>query len=114
MEKTKGKRNPGKAKARSNRIQTNKIIDRITFNPQKHKNKVIKKLRQKVRKDSVSPQPPKTPSVSLKFGSLNINGLDLEASWAVDQLLTTKGFDVSITFSFCLENITNLVTKFRY
>ena len=98
MENTKGKRNLEKAKARSNRIQTNKIIDRITFNPQKHKNKVRKKLRQKLGKGSIAPQLPIAPSASLKFGSLNINGLDLEASWAVDQLLDTKGFDVRITF----------------
>ena len=100
MENSNRKRSVQLAKARSNRVQTNKIIDRITFNPQKHGNKVKKKLRQKLGKGSTAPQLPITPAASLKFGSLNINGLDLEASWAVDQLLTTKGFDVSITFFF--------------
>ena len=43
----------------------------------------------------------KTPvdSQTLKFGSFNVNGLDLEAGWAVEQLLTKRGFDVSIIHS---------------
>ena len=32
---------------------------------------------------------------TLKFGSFNVNGLDIEARWAVEQLLDTRGFDVS-------------------
>ena len=39
------------------------------------------------------------PSVtSMKFASFNINGLDLEANWAVEQLLQTRGYDVSPKF----------------
>ena len=43
------------------------------------------------------PDPEPSPVSSLKFGSININGLDLEASWAVDQLLKNRGYDVRIT-----------------
>ena len=35
---------------------------------------------------------------TLKFGSFNVNGLDIEARWAVEQLLETRGFDVSNVF----------------
>ena len=71
-------------------------MDRITFNPQKPKEKVRKKLRQELQRKEVSHQLPKAPPATLTFGSLNINGLDLEASWAVEQLLVTKGLDVSV------------------
>ena len=39
----------------------------------------------------------KTPvdSQTLKFGSFNVNGLDLEAEWAINQILITRNFDVS-------------------
>ena len=33
---------------------------------------------------------------TLKFGSFNINGLDTEAGYIVDQLIETRGFDVSV------------------
>lgn len=78
------------------RVETRKIVDRITYNPKKHKNKVIKELRKNLQQKVLKTPVPQAPSASLKFGSLNINGLDIEAGWAVGQLLTTKGFDVSI------------------
>ena len=37
----------------------------------------------------------KTPPAMIKFGSFNVNGLDVESSWAVQQLLREKGFNVS-------------------
>ena len=85
-----------KKKAIQARVETRKIVDRITYNPIKHKNKFTRGLRKKLQqKEMQTPAPPK-PSASLNFGSLNINGLDIEAAWAVEQLLTNKGFDVSI------------------
>ena len=41
--------------------------------------------------------PPKSPITrqAMKFGSFNVNGLNLEAGWAVQQILKTRGFDVS-------------------
>ena len=78
------------------KIRTNKIQDRLTYCPQKHKQKYVKSLRLKLA--SSTPQKPKLdppPKTSLKVGSININGLDLEATWAVEQLLDKHGFDVS-------------------
>ena len=93
MEKT-GTRNTRRDKSRKQ--STNKILDRITFNPQKHKHKVKKKLRQELQDKTITPTLTRAPPTTIKFGSLNINGLDLEASWAVEQLLTNKGLDVSV------------------
>ena len=76
--------------------RTGKIIDRLVYCPEKQKQKYTKKLRKKLesRADKVVKAVP-APSTSIKFGSININGLDLEASWAVDQLLSTRGYDVA-------------------
>ena len=41
---------------------------------------------------------------TLKFGSFNVNGLDIEARWAVEQLLDTRGFDVSRDYHIILLN----------
>ena len=78
---------------------TRKIVDRITYNPKKHKNKKTRELRQKLQKKSLQSNDPKESSTTLKFGSLNINGLGLEAGWTVEQLLATKGFDVRFFIS---------------
>ena len=74
--------------------QTNKIIDRLTFSPEKHKQKTIRKLRQQLQEKNLPSIRPSTPPTSLKFGSFNINGMDLETAWAVEELLKTRGFDV--------------------
>ena len=92
---TKSGRISQKVRTRIKKLSTNKILDRITFNPQLHKHKVKKKLRQDLQKKEITPQLPQDPPSTITFGSLNINGLDLEASWAVEQLLVTKGLDVS-------------------
>ena len=78
--------------------RTAKNLDRITYSPEKHKQRFVKKLRRKLatRVDPDEKTIPASPT-SIKFGSININGLDLEASWAVDQLLTTRGYDVGLT-----------------
>ena len=49
------------------------------------------------------------PSVStIKFGSFNINGLDFESSWAVEELLKSRGFDVCL---FLLLNSSHSLNK---
>ena len=82
-------------KNRAKKPQTNKIIDRITFNPETHKQKVTRNLRQKLQRKTILQQVSALPSTSLKFGSFNINGLDLETNWAVEELLKKRGFDVN-------------------
>ena len=55
-------------------------------------------MRRKMQKQPVAtPSPPQAAPVKTKFGSFNVNGLDVESSWAVQQLLVNKGFDVSNT-----------------
>ena len=81
-------------------VKTNKIIDRLTYNPIKHKQKIVKKLGQKLaqKPPQKTPSPP-LPQSSLKLGAININGLDIEANWAVEQLLNDHKLDVSLEYN---------------
>ena len=84
--------------------RTTKIIDRLTYSPNKHKNKKKRKMRENLR--AMDPQTIEAPVLkeTLKFGSFNVNGLDIEARWAVEQLLDTRGFDVSRDYHTILLN----------
>ena len=84
-----------KASARV-KMRSAKVMDRLTFCPNKHKQKVTRKLRQELQMKRVSTERPPPPKSVLKFGSFNVNGLDLETSWAVGQLLQANEFDVKI------------------
>ena len=76
------------------KAKTNKLVDRLTYIPSKHKQKFTRELRNRLQKKSIIPPKSKECPNTLKFGSHNINGLDLEASWAVNELLKTRDFDV--------------------
>ena len=55
-------------------------------------------MRQKLQDQTFTvPKPIITPT-TIKFGSMNVNGLDVEACWAVQQLLDHCGFDVGYKF----------------
>ena len=92
MESSK-KRNP--TIARQNKTNSKKIVDRLTYNPLKHKQTATKTLRAKLQQKKMTEKKQAIPSPKIKFGSFNVNGLDIEAAWAVEQLLTQRGFDVS-------------------
>ena len=92
MNTSKTSRNVRRAKFR-----TNKILDRITYNPTQHKNKAKRMLRKNLQQRIQKPPPAvQVPPTTLTLGSINVNGLDLKAGWAVEQLLVHKDFDVSI------------------
>ena len=81
--------------ANQRKSDSRKIVGRLTYNPLKHKQKNTKKLREKLQKKPLSDNKPIIPSPKLKFGAINVNGLDVEGAWAVEQILKRKGFDVS-------------------
>ena len=80
---------------RNTKPQTNKIINKLTYNPAKHKQKFVKKLRQQLQEKTPTVTKIPEPPTSLTFGSFNVNGLDLEASWAAEELIKKRGLDVS-------------------
>ena len=87
-------RNRQYSQTRKHKVRTTKLVDKLTYNPKKHKQKITRKLRQNLQSRPLPIISPVATPTSLKFGSFNVNGLDIEASWAVDQLLTERGFDV--------------------
>ena len=63
-----------------------KIVDKLTYNPLKHKQKVTRALRQKPQKKNIPPEKQASPPPpTIKFGSFNVNGLDTEAAWAIEE-----------------------------
>ena len=105
--KTKGTRN--KLNNRVSKPKTNKIVSKLTYDPNKHKQQNRKKMREKLQSRPPSPNHSSIPVITLNLGAININGLDLEATWAVQQLLDKYSLDVSIQSSLG----TNL-TSFYY
>ena len=91
-----GSKQNARIKRRLNKANTNKIVGRLTYSPQKHKQQFTKRLRKTLQAKTSIPTPVAAPSTTIKFGSININGLDLEAAWAIEQFLTKKKFDVSL------------------
>ena len=80
------------------KAQTNKIVSKLTYSPAKHENKKLREMRATLQKRRV--QEPRIPrrTTTLKFGSFNVNGLDLEVGWTIQQILKNRGFDVSYPY----------------
>ena len=86
----------GGRKKKNNR---NKILDRLTYSPKKHKQKFNRGLRKALQTRGNHGKKGgngKLPSVHLKFGSFNIDGIDIETSSAIDKLIQEHNFDVSV------------------
>ena len=79
---------------RQAKTNSRKIINKLTYNPAKHKQKRAKDARLFLQQRVIPNPKPVLPTTTIKFGSFNVNGLDLEAAWAVGELLKQKGFDV--------------------
>ena len=91
---------------RTLKTNTNKIIDRIVYNPVKHKQKYVKKLRNTLHQRKTPSTPARlAPSTQILVGAINLNDLDLETGWAVGQLLTKYNLDV------CKSHINNFNSK---
>ena len=81
---------------RHEKTKSRNIVNKLTYNPAKHKQKTMKKARRLLQQKKIPCAKTVLPSTTIKFGSFNVNGLDLEAAWAVGELLKQKGFDVNI------------------
>jgi hypothetical protein len=81
---------------RQEKTNSRKIVNKLTYNPAKHKQKRTKEARLLLQQRVIPNPKPVLPTTTIKFGSFNVNGLDLEAAWAVGELLKQKGFDVQI------------------
>ena len=97
MEPFKTKRHFKQIRQRKPQHISKKIVDKLTYNPGIHKQQKTRNLRKKLQQRTLPLNlPPPPPSQTIKFGSINVNGLDVEAAWAVEKLLEDRKFDVSL------------------
>ena len=69
---------------------SSKVVDRLTYNPTKHKQRKTRELRQKLQQKTLPIPKTLEPKTKMKFGSFNVNGLNVEATWAVQRLVETR------------------------
>lgn len=86
--------------AKRQRLRTNKIIDKITYNPSKHKQKDRRKLRAALQSRIARPDDEPIDTPFMRFGSFNVKGVDVETGEALKDLLLDKDLDVSYNYSY--------------
>ena len=76
--------------------QSRRIISEITYSPVKHKNKDMRYLRRELAKRKLqNTKPPSEGGMTeIKFGSINLDGLDMETYHAVSEIIKKYQFDV--------------------
>ena len=87
---------------RHKKKHSNKTVDRLLYDPLKHKQKFKKSLRkelQKKRNNSSSVHPPRNQI--MKFGSMNVQGLYFETNLAIQSIINEYNHDVSIFHYIC-------------
>ena len=73
-----------KFNARKKRTRSNQIVSRLTYCPTKDKGRYTGKLRAQLQaKELPSPVSP-VPISTIETGAININGMDMESSWALE------------------------------
>ena len=83
-----------------NKLKTRAIVSRLLCNPAIQQGKKVPKVKMIETRRAGRGAHTHTPmdaSCHLKFASMNINGLDHESFWAVQELLRHREFDVIIT-----------------
>ena len=111
MEPSKTKRHFKQKRQRKPQPISNNMVDKLTYNPGIHKQQKTRNLRKKLQQRTLplNPPPPPPPQI-IKFGSINVNGLDVEAAWAVEKLLKYRKFDASF---ITLKYSQKLILKYK-
>ena len=78
-------------KKRIERSKTKKILNKLLRSQTSAK----RNFRLKSKLTSTNIIQPQEEHESLKFGSINIDGIDIQKHWAVKELIRKRGFDVS-------------------
>ena len=106
-------RNARRARKRD-KIRTAKLLDKITYNPLVHKQKVKRKLRQELQArlvDSRADTQDYQCYRNMKFGSINVNGLEIDSNWAIRNIIDQRGFDVGSSFDYIIEHFDDITIK---
>ena len=84
--------NHARLKKRIERSNTKKIVNKLLRSQTSAKRNF--RMKNKIKNSRVL-EPPDEERGHLKFGSININGIDMQKHWAIKELIKTRGFDVS-------------------
>ena len=89
--------NHARLKKRIERSNTKKIVNKLLRSQTSAKRnfRMKNKIKNNKIKNSRVLEPPDEERGHLKFGSININGIDMQKHWAIKELIKTRGFDVS-------------------
>ena len=93
------KRTCRKVLKRQSRRRPPKTTSRLTYNPAKDKGKFTAGLRRQLQTRTFPAPKTPSPKTSINVGAININGLSLESSWALEQIITNYDLKV-IIYSF--------------
>ena len=86
-----------KAKRRINRAKTRQIISKLPSPTKKKKVSIRDKRLALIRRKKLKVVTEKTETPStLKFGSINVDGLDIETEEAIRSILLERKFDVRL------------------
>ena len=100
------KRTCRKVLKRQSRGRPPKTVSRLGYNPVKDKGKFTAGLRRQLQTRSIPDPKPSTPKTFFNVGAININGLSLESSWALEQIITNYDLKVIIYSSVFILNTT--------
>ena len=79
---------------RKAKAMSDKLLHNVSVGSSRKEVRFKRSQRQDLRRRSGTKEP--REQRELKVGAFNVNGLDVEASWAVEKLLVDRDFDVSI------------------
>ena len=97
MENKHGRASTIRFNKRHRKKHSNKTVDRLLYNPLKHKQKFTQSLRKELQKRGTTSSPGHLPKNHiLKFGSMNVQGLDFETNLAIQSIISEYNHDVSI------------------
>jgi hypothetical protein len=72
---------------RNARKPTNKTVSRLSYNPLTDKKKFTSKLRSDLQAKLIPPIHAPVPTTTIEIGAININGLNVESAWALEQIV---------------------------
>ena len=79
---------------RKKRTRDNQILSRLTYCPKKDKGRFTEKLRAKLQQKVIHVPLPPVPTTTIEIGAININGMDMESSWALEQIVSKYSLQV--------------------
>ena len=88
--------NYAKSRKKKEKANTKKIVNKLLRAQTSAKRNFRLKAKMKRNKVLTAPEEDRE---QLKFGSINIDGIDIQKHWAITELIKSRGFDVGFFFT---------------